>query len=85
MDKSTPVADRVRPILHAMERSIDAARRRRLHPNEITEPASPATTTPVGGEPPRTGGEDNVPRLKARPKRPAYDGTPNVPFRTPSR
>ncbi len=68
MDKSRPAADRVRPFLAAMERSIDAARRQRLQapgerPTEaaILRIAEPATTDPVVAPPP--------PRLKARPNR----------------
>lgn len=81
MDKSTPVADRVRPILHAMERSIDAARRRRLHPDDVAD-ATSTPAPPVGREAPIVG-EDDVPRMKARPKRPAFDS--NAPFRSPAR
>ena len=43
MEKSRATADRVRPILQAMERSIEAARRRRLHGSQPQAPApSPA-------------------------------------------
>ncbi len=34
MSNQRPAADRIRPILAAMERSIDAARRRRTSPDE---------------------------------------------------
>ncbi len=76
MDKSRPVAERVRPILNAMERSIDAARRRRLHLDDEPEQAvaRPAPTPPETPAP----CDDDVPRLKARPKRPSsfppFDG-----------
>ncbi len=39
MEKSRVTADRVRPILQAMERSIDSARRRRLHGSQPQSPA----------------------------------------------
>ncbi len=42
MEKSRATADRVRPILQAMERSIETARRRRLHGSQLQAPA-PAT------------------------------------------
>ena len=43
MEKSRATADRVRPILQAMERSIETARRRRLHGSQ---PQAPAPATP---------------------------------------
>ena len=69
MDKSRPAAERVRPILFAMERSIDAARKRRLQQNESTE-REPAVSTSSENDviPPVAG---MTPRLKARPKRPS--------------
>jgi hypothetical protein len=69
MDKPRPAAERVRPILQAMERSIDAARRQRLHvtgeeekdkEEDVVQPAE-SESRPTNGEPPQ--------RLKARPKR----------------
>ena len=39
MEKSRVTADRVRPILQAMERSIDTARRRRLHGSQPQSPS----------------------------------------------
>ncbi|MDY7109563.1 MAG: hypothetical protein SYC29_13095 [Planctomycetota bacterium] len=68
MDKPRPAAERVRPILQAMERSIDAARRQRLHvtgdeekkDEDAPQPAE-SENRPTNGEPPQ--------RLKARPKR----------------
>ena len=61
-------ADRVRPFLQAMERSIDAARRRRLSGGNEPEPmpVQPAGASPVVTDP------DSAPRLRARPKRPTY-------------
>lgn len=55
-------ADRIRPILAAMERSIDSARRRRLHdepdhPQPSSTPSQPrpaATQTSVHPDQPRT-------------------------------
>ncbi len=41
MQKSRATADRVRPILQAMERSIETARRRRLHGSQPQAPAPP--------------------------------------------
>lgn len=77
MERSKPVADRIRPILEAMERSIDSARRKRCNvPQDDPTP-------PTGGDGPvnrhsqassdrarPSGGDDSPPRLKARPKRP---------------
>ena len=63
MKTSRSTAERMRPILQAMERSIDAARRRRLHESE-----SPPEPRPVPVDP-RQQGNDALPRRKARPKR----------------
>jgi len=67
MDNSKPAAERIRPILQAMERSIDAARQRRLHESgepEVSEPVrpDPQTEAPAGDT-------ERAARLKARPKR----------------
>ena len=43
MEKSRATADRVRPILQAMERSIEMARRRRLHGSHPQAPTPPPT------------------------------------------
>ncbi len=77
MDKTRPVAERVRPILQAMERSIDAARQRRLH--EAGPPAREASPVPTPTERQETAVEaEPATRLKARPKRPSplsgYEG-----------
>ncbi len=76
MDKSRETSEKIRPILEAMERSIDSARRKRLH---TAHPASPAPTTssisptrpaaPINEQPV----DAQVPyyRQKARPKRPS--------------
>jgi hypothetical protein len=69
MEKSRPAADRVRPILQAMERSIDAARRRRLHAGAVEEEDAPAPAVPDTSQPLRIG--EPGARLKARPKRPS--------------
>ncbi len=74
MDKSRPAAERVRPILQAMERSIDAARRRRLGNDEA--PEAEVDARPTNLDPALPLG-DRPARLKARPKRvspfPGYD------------
>jgi hypothetical protein len=74
MKTSRSTAERIRPILQAMERSIDSARRRRLHEAE----SPPSTLPPRPDE--REGDDEAVPRRKARPKRSTpvtrqYDGT----------
>jgi len=74
MDKSRPAADRVRPILFAMERSIDAARKRRLNQDEPDEREPVVPISPENKVIPPVAGA--TPRLKARPKRP----TPMVGF-----
>jgi hypothetical protein len=56
-----------------MERSIDTARRRRLHDTEApaqseTQTQAPARARPMAVEHP-TGMEHQIPRRKARPKR----------------
>ncbi|MHC4219263.1 MAG: hypothetical protein ACYSU7_12515 [Planctomycetota bacterium] len=63
MKTSRSTAERIRPILQAMERSIESARRRRLHESE-----SPPQPRPVPVDP-RDNGGDALPRRKARPKR----------------
>lgn len=65
MDQSRSAAERVRPILQAMERSIETARRRRLQESQgFSRPGPvPASPTATPSAPP--------PRLKARPKRPS--------------
>ncbi|GEM_PF-2894067 len=63
MKNSRDTAERMRPILQAMERSIDAARQKRLQ--NVDGPAQPrpmAVDRPLNGD-----GE--IPRRKARPKR----------------
>jgi len=75
MDKSKAKLDRVRPILQAMERSIDAARRRRtMEDVPETPPAAPARP-PDPIEAPRPIGSgpvdpETATRMRARPKRP---------------
>jgi len=69
MKKTTPVAERMRPIIQAMERSISAARERRLRTDGVeTQPNVPAEPAPTeyGREtPPQT---DKPLRARARPK-----------------
>lgn len=70
MEQSRSTADRIRPILKAMERSIESARRNRLHDpsmpsgNHATE--QPLDQNPDAGVAPLEGT-----RQKARPKRPS--------------
>jgi hypothetical protein len=76
MDKSKAKLERVRPILQAMERSIDAARRRRTADNEPLGEDPVATTPAETPAPPRvepgSGPVDaeTATRMRARPKRP---------------
>lgn len=81
MERKRPAADRIRPIIEAMERSIDSARRKRcqsdgesetppLQPDDQPKPES-SNGSDAGNDVPRpSGGDDGPPRLKARPKRP---------------
>lgn len=63
MKTSRNTAERMRPILQAMERSIDKARRQRLDDTD-----TPAAPRPMSVEHhAHTDGE--MPRRKARPKR----------------
>ena len=67
MDTHHTAADRIRPILRAMERSIDSARRNRVHgQGEVRQPALPP---PMAAVPATPGHTADAPRLKARPKR----------------
>jgi len=79
MDKNRPAADRIRPILEAMERSIDSARRKRCNTNNGApdDHDTPNTNRKPNQQPENgkdaqrpAGGDDAPPRLKARPKRP---------------
>ncbi len=63
MKNSRTTAERMRPILEAMERSIDAARQKRLH--DVDGPAQPR---PLAVDQPKVG-DGAIPRRKARPKR----------------
>ncbi len=75
MKNSRSTAERVRPILAAMERSIETARRRRLH--EVETPAQPRPAVAEVRE--SNDHPQDLPRRKARPKRPAplaLDGGP---------
>ncbi len=76
MKTSRSTAERMRPILQAMERSIETARRRRL--NDTDRVADPQPRPPLAVEP-RDNGDHKLPRRKARPKRSTppiqqYDG-----------
>lgn len=67
MDKSKDAVDRVRPILQAMERSIDAARRRRTDGDD----EEPIAARETGQDEVRGAVDpDTAARMRARPKRP---------------
>lgn len=82
MESSRNNADRVRPILAAMERSIEAARRKRTNgPGEQPAPAprsQPARSVPDAEAPTSPSASENngekpdFARMKARPKRPSH-------------
>ncbi len=72
--------EKIRPILEAMERSIESARRRRLNDGDEASPGAadrqvPASNGAAGSEssafrPDESGSTDRDPkRMKARPKR----------------
>jgi len=65
MKTSRSTAERIRPILQAMERSIESARLRRL--NKSHDPTATRALEP--GQPLSEDGQR--PRRKARPKRPS--------------
>jgi hypothetical protein len=65
MKNPRSTAERMRPILQAMERSIDAARQQRLQ--NVDGPAQPR---PMAVDR-QTTGDGDIPRRKARPKRAA--------------
>lgn len=80
MDRQKPVADRIRPILEAMERSIDSARRKRCNNDPTPTPPSnrPNGSHESGADLPHpSSGDESPPRLKARPKRPMNLGGNN--------
>jgi len=84
MEQKKPAADRVRHILQAMERSIDAARQRRETGNRPPVPTVPAAAPALGTtDPIKPPHSDQPARLRARPKR----STPLSGFdsRTPMR
>lgn len=74
MKTSRSTAERIRPILQAMERSIESARHRRLHESDSPPEPRPAPVNPQEHR------GDTLPRRKARPKRSTpvprqFDGT----------
>ncbi len=72
MSNQRSTAERMRPILQAMERSIESARRRRLH-----EPAvAPVVRQPAPEPKERIAVQS--PRQKARPKRASFPGRPHT-------
>jgi hypothetical protein len=73
MSNPRSTAERMRPILQAMERSIESARRRRLH-----EPAIAPVARPQPAPEPKERIAVQSPRQKARPKRAAFPGRPNT-------
>ena len=63
MKNSRTTVERMRPVLQAMERSIDAARQKRLQGAD-----GPAQPRPLAVDQ-HTVGDGEIPRRKARPKR----------------
>jgi hypothetical protein len=72
MSNPRSTAERMRPILQAMERSIESARRRRLH-----EPVTAPVTRQAPAPEPRERIAVQSPRQKARPKRALLPGRPH--------
>ncbi len=70
MKNPRTTAEQIRPIIQAMERSIESARRRRLH-TTVPTPVEPTSPHFVND------GPSDRPRQKARPKR---DGKLGRPF-----
>ena len=82
MEKPLPAVDRIRSIIAALDRSIDAARDQRLHGSNA--PRTP--TTPIEPAKPLDASQNgDVPiaptKLKARPKR----SSPLPDYRAPMR
>ena len=63
MKNSITTVERIRPILQAMDRSIDAARQQRLHNGD-----GPVQPRPLAVDR-HDAGDAEIPRRKARPKR----------------
>jgi hypothetical protein len=64
MDTSKSAAERIRPILQAMERSIDSARRHRIHkPGHPGIPGTPGTPGNPGPVPSHVSGLASNPAL----------------------
>ena len=68
MKSTRSTAENIRPIIQAMERSIESARRRRLHHTD--EPPT-ATRTEHQQQPVSDASSTMPARRKARPKRPS--------------
>jgi len=95
MDAKQSAADRIRPFLEALDRSIDSARRRRLNEEQADQPsacrrdvsdrvpdrpARPLDPTATSNDAERA--EERPARLKARRKRPSgLDGSINPSWR----
>jgi len=71
MDRDESAADRIRPILKAMERSIEHARRERTHdePEPASEIDQPERDEQRDVEPAPEAQEFDPTKMKARPKR----------------
>lgn len=92
MESSRKNADRVRPILAAMERSIDAARRKRTNvPGAApAQPVRPSQEAPQPRpnsrpSPPMSENSEDKPdfaRMKARPKRSPHLNDHTPPYRS---
>ncbi len=69
MKNPRATAERMRPILEAMERSIDTARRRRLQETDTPVQERPMAIDTHANANGDGDGDGEMPRRKARPKR----------------
>ncbi len=69
MKNPRSTAERMRPVLEAMERSIDTARRRRLHETDTPVQERPMAIDTHANADGDGDGDGEMPRRKARPKR----------------
>ena len=86
MEKSRVTADRVRPILQAMERSIESARRRRLHGSQPQSPSQPlppsqpqSQRAPAAYQPPQPPQEPIRRDYGQPPHQPPHQQAPSFP------